>query len=289
MSDKLLFGCGYVGRRVAERWRDQGDRVTVVTRSAERAAALRADGFDAIVADLVEPLVPGSLPPAASVLFAVGFDRSAGRTIHEVYVEGLRHVLDALAARPAKFLYLSSTGVYGDTDGQWVDEDSPCRPTREGGRACLAAEELLWSHPLAGPAAVILRLAGIYGPGRVPRRDVLRAGEPIPAAPEGWLNLIHVEDAVEAALAAEARADTPRRYVVSDGNPGRRREYYAEMARLCGAPAPRFVDPAEGTAKAARAGADKRVSNRRLLGELGVRLRYPSYREGLAAIVAAGG
>ena len=90
-------------------------------------------------------------------------------------------------------LYISSTGVYGDADGEWVDETTPCRPAREGGKACLAAEQVLAEHPL-GKRSVVLRPAGIYGPDRIIRAEALRRGEPIDAPADGYLNLIHVDD-----------------------------------------------------------------------------------------------
>ncbi len=196
-----------------------------------------------------------------------------------------RHPASLGIATPL-FLYISSTGVYGDAVGDWVDEDTPCLPLRDGGKACLAAEEALAAHPL-GADSVVLRLAGIYGPGRIPRADALRKGEPIDAPAEGYLNLIHVDDAARTVLAVEQAVAPPRTYCVADGRPPLRRDYYAELARLFGAPAPRFVAPAADSPAAARAAADKRISNARLLREIGVEFQYPSYREGLAAIVRA--
>ena len=96
-----------------------------------------------------------------------------------VYVDGLQAALDALPTATGRIIYISSTGVYGQTSGEWVDEESECRPTREGGRVCLAAEGVLASPDL-GQRAVVLRLAGIYGPGRIPRRTELPAKIPPP-------------------------------------------------------------------------------------------------------------
>jgi nucleoside-diphosphate-sugar epimerase len=191
-------------------------------------------------------------------------------------------VLDALSPETARFVYISSTGVYGQADGEWVDEFSPCHPAREGGRVCLAAEEALRRHRLAD-RVIILRLAGIYGPGRLPNQRALMAGEPIASPAHGFLNLIHVHDAAAVVLAAVDRGRPPQLFNVSDGHPVPRREYYQEAARLWGAPAPRFVKARADSPAALRATTDKRISNARLLAELGVRLAYPSYREGLSA------
>lgn len=293
---KLLFGCGYLGSRVAKLWRASGDEVLVVTRDKAKAARLRSEGYQTLTADVCEPAALRSLPAAETVLFAVGYDRRSAtpRSIGEVYAGGVRNVLEALAAAASAspgsatplFVYISSTGVYGDAVGDWVDEDTPCRPLRDGGKACLAAEEALAAHPL-GADSVVLRLAGIYGPGRIPRADALRRGEPIDAPADGYLNLIHVDDAARTVLAVEQAVAPPRTYCVADGRPPLRRDYYAELARLLGAPAPIFVPPTPDSPAAARAAADKRISNARLVREIGVEFQYPSYREGLAAIVRA--
>jgi nucleoside-diphosphate-sugar epimerase len=202
-----------------------------------------------------------------------------------VYVEGLRAVLEALPADTQRVIFTSSTGVYGQTDGSWVDEDSPCRPTREGGRVMLEAEELLKRHQL-GSQAIILRLAGLYGPGRIPRMADVRAGRPIPAQPGGNLNLIHVDDAVRVVRAVQSRAQPPRTYAVSDGHPTERRSFYGGLADLLHLPRPEFSEPSKDTGGKDWGTNDKRVRNLRMLNELAVTLQYPSYREGLRSIFA---
>ncbi|HEX4146118.1 MAG TPA: SDR family oxidoreductase [Pirellulales bacterium] len=284
---KLIFGCGYLGRRVADRWLAAGETVHVVTRSAARADSLRAQGLLSIVADVVRPASLVGLPVADTVLFAVGYDRTAGESIRKVYVDGLANVLAALSPDTGRFIYISSTGVYGQTGGQQVDETSECLPVREGGHACLDAERLLSAHPL-GSRAITLRLAGIYGPGRIPSRQQLAAGQPLAVPADGCLNLIHVDDAASVVLAAELRAPLPRLYVVSDGQPVERRSYYEELARLVGAAPPRFAGAPPGSEALARSASDKRIDNARMRVELAVHLAYPSYREGLAQVVAAG-
>jgi nucleoside-diphosphate-sugar epimerase len=283
---RLIVGCGYLGLRVAQRWLDAGDEVYAVTRSAERAGKLQQLGLWPVVADVLSDDIESlaDLPPMETMLYAVGFDRTAGRTIDEVYVEGLRNVLDAISSETGRIIYVSSTGVYGDNDGDWVDEETPCHPIRAGGKACLAAEQLLMGHRLSDKA-IVLRMAGIYGPGRIPRVEQILAGEVIPAPAEGFLNLIHVDDASRVVLAAEKRATPPRTYVVSDGHPCPRRDYFVELARLLNAPAPRFEEPAPEMPVAQRALADKRVRNARMAAELTLDLIYPTYRDGLAAIV----
>lgn len=288
MAIRLIFGCGYLGKRVARRWRDAGDDVTVVTRRPDRAATFREAGLTPIVADVTDPSTLVDLPVADTVLFAVGYDRRSDHSIEEVYAGGVAAVLQALPKGAGRFLYVSSTGVYGDAGGDWVDEATPPDPRRAGGKASLAAEQRLAESRFCDDSAV-LRLAGIYGPDRLPYVETLKTGEPIAAPRSGWLNLIHVDDAAEVVLAAAESDSAPGLLCVSDGAPPQRGDYYAEVARLLDAPAPRFTEPEPGSPRAARAASDKRVSNAKLLATLPVRLRYPEYQSGLASILRPDG
>jgi nucleoside-diphosphate-sugar epimerase len=282
---KLVFGCGYLGSRVARLWRQAGDDVFAVTRSPAKAAELHQAGTRPIVADLLangELALPQNLQ---TVLFSIGYDRSTGGSIRDVYVAGLSQAINALPESVGRFIYISSTGVYGDFAGETVDEDSPCDPRREGGKACLAAEQMLLASRLA-PQAIILRLAGLYGPGRIPRSADLVAGRPIDAPSQGSLNLIHVDDAANIVILAEQHAQPPRTYVVADGQPVQRGDYYAELARLLHAPPPNFVEHPSLSPATERSASDKRVNPARLMSELQPRLIYPDYRAGLAAIVS---
>ncbi len=286
---KLIFGCGYLGQRVAARWRDSGHRVYAVTRCAAHAARFRLEGWEPIVADITQPTSLRDLPRVSTLLFAVGFDRSAGRTIHDVYVGGLAAVLDAARHRFNKLIYVSSTGVYGGVDGEWVDEDSPCVPAREGGQACLAAENLLRADE-AHARAVILRLAGIYGPLRVPQRQALRLqnGSFSPGQLDRYLNLIHVDDAASCCIRADQVAATPSLFNVTDGHPILRRDYYSYLVARLGLSAS-LLDPSALSEVPSRVRADhKRVSNQRMLAELAMQLDYEDYRRGLDQALAHG-
>jgi nucleoside-diphosphate-sugar epimerase len=285
----LIFGCGYLGERVATRCLYAGDDVTVVTRSTENAEQFVQRGLRAIVADVTRPETLKNLPAPDSVLYAVGFDRSSSRSIIEVYAGGVQNVLDALSRDTRRFIYISTTGVYGSAGGGCVDENTPTDPQRDGGKASLAAEQALAVHP-HGRRSVILRLAGLYGPGRVPFIEDLRAGRPIAAPQSGYLNLIHVDDAAAVVVAAAnlPPLDGPRTYCVSDGHPVQRRAFYEEVARRIGASPPQFTEPDPNSPRAARAAANRRVRNDRMLQELDVKLEYPDYRAGLRAILETG-
>ena len=287
-SIKLIFGCGYLGGRVADRWLAAGDRVVVVTRAKERAAEFRKRGLQPMVADVTRPETLGQLPAVETVLYAVGFDRRRAKSRWQVHVDGLGAVLDALPAETCRVIFISSTGVYGQSGGEWIDEQSPCQPTREAGRAFLAAEQLLTHHRL-GPRAIILRLAGIYGPGRLLHVADILAGRPIPVQTDSCLNLIHVDDAAAVVLAAETRARPPRTYVVSDGHPAQRRECHRYLAELLGVGPPRLIDPTPNFLASHHSGNNKRVNNARMLAELNVRLLYPTYKEGVPTAVEASG
>jgi nucleoside-diphosphate-sugar epimerase len=292
---KLICGCGYLGFRVAQLWRKAGQHVMAVTRSEKRSLELATAGLFTIGADVTQPQTLaclGDLPKLGGrgvdcVLFSVGHDRAAGPPIGDVYAGGVKNVLAALPETVQRLIYISTTGVYGPATGNWVDEGTPPDPQREGGRASLAAEQILARHAL-GANSVILRLAGLYGPGRVPFLSELRSGEPIPAPSAGFLNLIHVDDAAAVVVAAgrlPAFDGGPRVFCVSDGCPVERGEFYREAARQIGAPPPRFVEPDPKSPRAARAAANRRVRNARMLHALDVKLAYSDYRAGLAAIL----
>jgi nucleoside-diphosphate-sugar epimerase len=277
----LVVGCGFLGRRAARRWRAAGRTVSALTRSDERSEQFRAEGIEPILGDVTEP-ASLRFPQSDTVLYAVGLDRTAGQSMREVYVGGLANVLGGLP-RPRCFIYVSSTSVYGQTDGEEVDETAATDPEEESGKIVLEAERLLRERM---PEAIILRFAGIYGPGRLLRRRSIESGEVIVGDPERWLNLIHVEDGVMAVLAAAERGRPGEVYNVSDGQPVRRREFYTSLARLLKAPKPRFVPPPTDAPLPPHERAHRRIVSRRLRDDLAVTLRYPDHDSGLAASLA---
>ncbi|GIW93030.1 MAG: hypothetical protein KatS3mg110_1071 [Pirellulaceae bacterium] len=281
---KLIVGCGYLGSELARAWRAEGHAVTAWVRTPARRAALEQLGAAVWVQDLYglekwpEPV------RFDTIVFAVSFSSGA---IHTGHVPALERLMDSCATMPRRFIYISSTGVYGD-DKPWVDESSPCAPRRTTSRWCWEAEQFLGRSPVAS-GLIVLRMAGLYGPGRVPRLEDLRQQRPLAADPDGWLNLIHLYDAVQVVLAAEQSAPVPRVYNVADGHPVRRRDFLEEVARVFHTPPPRFIAPDPDDPRQARSLASRRVSIQRLQQELAVRFRYPSYREGLAAIAQRDG
>lgn len=293
---RLIVGCGYLGKRVAARWLAEGDSVAALTRSPENAAGLQAQGISPVLGDVMRPETLAALPEVDTVLWAVGWDRSSGISQRDVYVVGLRNLLGQVTRRASRLIYISSTSVYGQADGEWIDETSEANPTQPNGQACRDAENSLepW-RPGGGesPVATTLRLSGIYGPGRLLSKvATLRNGEPFAGHPDAWLNLIHVEDAAEAVVTCAAREIPSPLFLISDNEPVPRRAYYSALAELVGAPPPRFSEEdSSGTATVGStrtAGLNKRCNNRFARHLLQWTPRYPTYREGLAHAVREG-
>jgi nucleoside-diphosphate-sugar epimerase len=286
---KLIVGCGYLGLRVAKQWLEAGQAVVGITRSPARADELKQQGVEGVVADITRPQTLKVLPEVETVLFAVGYDAASGRSRREYYVSGLQAVIKALSPKTERFILISSTAVYGQNKGEWVDEDSPCQPKTESGWALLEAENVLAASRF-GHYAVILRLAGLYGPGRLLRRakDLL-AGNLIMAEKERYLNLIHVDDAAAIVIAAETHAKPPRAYIVADGHPVKHCDYITYLAILLNIANPQFQEPMTWPNDKNRRSTNKRLSNARMQRELGIQLKYPTYKDGLDAVFAEEG
>jgi nucleoside-diphosphate-sugar epimerase len=273
----LVIGCGYLGRRVATIWRSEGVEVSALTRSPQNAVVLAERGIEPIIGDVLLAQTLRSLPEAEIVLYAVGYDRHSAASKRDVYIRGLGNFLEARSPRVRRFLYISSTSVYGQDAGEWVDETSEPKPATEDGQIVLAAEETVRNACPKG-VATVLRFSGIYGPGRLLRRmESVRSGEPIAANPDGLLNLIHVDDGAIVVSRLAKRDVLQTTYLITDDRPVPRREYYGLLAKLVGASEPIF----QFDASAARVGLNKRCSNARLKSELGDILRFPTIETGL--------
>lgn len=288
MSGTLLsIGHGYSARALGRRLTARGWRVIGTTRTEETAEAVRAEGAEALLWSHGFPSeLEDALGEATHLLTSVP-PGEAGDPVLAACESGIA----AAAPHLAWAGYLSTVGVYGDRAGGWVDETSDCRPATRRGRARLAAEQgWMRLHRDAGLALHIFRLAGIYGPGRGPFAKV-RAGTARRIVKPGQVfSRIHVEDiatVLEASLAAPAPGSI---YNVCDDEAAPPEDVLSHAAALLGAPEPPAVpfEEAEMSPMARSFYAEsKRVSNRRISDELGVTLAYPTYREGLAALLAA--
>jgi nucleoside-diphosphate-sugar epimerase len=285
----FVFGLGYSAQVFARRLRARGWRVAGTTRSPEAATALRAEGVEALLFDRDRPLsTPAAALAGTSHLLASVPPDQAGDPVLDLHGPDI-----AACASIAWVGYLSTTGVYGDRGGDWVDENSELEPTGPRSMRRRAAErawlELQRHH---GLPVHIFRLAGIYGPGRS-ALDQARAGTARRIDKPGQVfSRIHVDDIATVLEASIARPNPGRAYNICDDNPAPPAEVVAQACALLGLEPPPLV-PYEAAALSPMARSfyrdNKRVSNRRIKEELGVSLAYPDYQAGLKAILAAGG
>ncbi|MEL6170281.1 MAG: SDR family oxidoreductase [Pseudomonadota bacterium] len=285
MKTLFSFGHGFSARVLGQRLLAKGWRVIGTTRSEEKADNLRATGIEALVWPGAE--IAGPLSEATHVLTS-----AAPSDEGDPVLAGAGHLIRELTG--IKWLgYLSTTGVYGDHGGAWIDESAPLTPATTRGARRVDAEAA-WRH-LADSADLplhIFRLAGIYGPGRGPFAKV-RAGTARRIVKPGQVfSRIHVDDIASVLEASIARPSAGAIYNVCDDEPAPPQDVLAHAAELLGLPVPPETpfDAAEMTPMARSFYAEsKKVRNDRIKDELGVRLAYPTYREGLKALLDAEG
>jgi len=277
----LVAGAGWLGSSVARALAGGGHRVTAVRRDPGRAAALLSPGVDPLALDLSGPGAWERLPRDLDAVVAC---QSAGAdgpdAYRRAYVTCTRTLLDALRAsgRPAVLLYTGSTGVFGHRDGRDVDEETPPAPASPAAEVLVLAEELVLGAARDGIRSMVLRLSGLYGPGRTWPIDRVRAGQIALGPGDGaWLNLCHLDDAVSAVLAGLSRGGAGSVYHASDAEPVRRRDLVTWVSSRLGI-APPHLPPEAGPS----ALPDRRIRAERTRAALGLELRYPTYREGLA-------
>lgn len=287
MQRLFCFGLGYSAQALAHRLAAEGRRTGGTSRSPEAAAALTARGLACEVFARGHPIAPASLTDITHILVSVPPDEM-GDPVLDV------HGADIAALPGLRWLgYLSTTGVYGDCGGAWVDEQSELRPSGARGRRRVAAETgwlALWRE--RGVPVHVFRLAGIYGSGRNVF-EALRAGTAKRIDRPGQVfSRIHVDDLASVLIASMARPLPGAIYNVCDDEPAAPEAVVAHGARLLGIPAPPLI-PFDSAALSPMARSfwddNKRVSNSLIKRELGVSLRYPSYRAGLEAVLSAGG
>ncbi len=285
---RLIVGCGYLGARLARRFLEQGDVIFGLSRRPERAGVSH-ENWHPLAGDVSQPETLPPLPEVETVVYAVSYRPGCGASREALYRNGPLAIAERLPQVPQVFAYLGSTGVYGDHGGRPVDEWAECRPLRASAAAMWAGEHALQASRV-GERLLVFRLAGLYGPGRLPLVDRLRRGEPLPTDPDAMLNLVHVDDAARLIAAGCDRLTPPGVYNVADGRPVSRREFYSDLAERMGLPSPRFAPPERDAAAGRRAkghlGA-KRIVADKILRELGIALMYPNYQEALRRIVEA--
>lgn len=281
----LIVGCGYVGLELGRQWAAAGAEVAGVCRSPESAAGLVAAGLGAITGDITAAGDVGRWPGGWDVVVnAVSSSRGGPEVYRDVYLAGTRHLAGWLRGTGVgRYVHLSSTSVYGQTEGGWVDETSATEPGSATSRILVETEAWLMSaFAEDGFPVQILRVAGIYGPGRGFALQQLLKGE---ARIQGdglrWVNMVHRDDVASAVRAVAERGGVGRVYNVVDDEPVAQGEFVTWLARSRGLPVPPVATEAENAARK-RGLTHKRVSNRRLRAETGWEPLYPTFRQGYA-------
>ncbi|WIV67062.1 SDR family oxidoreductase [Natrialbaceae archaeon AArc-T1-2] len=281
-----ILGCGYVGRELGRQLLAAGHDPIGVRRSSEGVAAIESDGFEGVQADVTESPSLAVVPDVDGVVFAASSGGRDAEAAREIYVDGLETAIEAFGTRedpPERFVYTSSTGVYGDHGGDWVDEETPIEPTTDKTEVLAEAERIALEVPdRYGIDGTVARFAGLYGPDRYRLERYLEG-----PVTEGYLNMIHRDDAAGAVrfLLTDdlAREET---VLVVDDEPADRWTFADWLAEQCGLEPPekrttdeRLAEDDLSEATRRRVSTSKRCSNATLRG-LGYDLVYPTYREG---------
>ena len=285
MSERVaILGCGYVGLELGRQLQTDHD-VVGVRRSAAGLDAIEDAGFEAVEADVTDDASLSAVPDVDWLVFAASSGGGGAAAAREVYVDGLQTAIDHFWSRddaPDRLVYTSSTGVYGDHDGEWVDEETPLDPQTEKTEVLAEAERVARERPVEyGGHGSVARFAGLYGPDRY-RLDRYLEG-PVTA---GYLNMVHRDDAAGAVrflLEADHRDEV---VLVVDDEPVEKWAFADWLAEQCDVPFPpkqttaeRLDDPDLSATAKRRIQTSKRCSNERLRN-LGYEFAYPTFRAG---------
>ncbi len=284
----LIVGCGNIGTRVAKLERAAGRSVLAWVRSTASVERLRTLPIDACVVDLDTPeSFPDALAGDSSVYYLAP---PPSRDVTDPRFAHFTGWLSRQSVRPVRIVLISTTGVYGDCRGEWIDENRPPNPQADRAKRRLAAEETLRAYAARHAVPmVILRVAGIYGPGLLPIERLQRR-EPVLRADESpWSNRIHADDLAAVCVAAMHHPRPEPLYNATDGHPSTMTDYFNRVADALGLPRPPVVGRAEAGATLSPGiqsylSESKRIDNRRLREQLGVTLKYPDLAHGLAAL-----
>jgi nucleoside-diphosphate-sugar epimerase len=281
----LIIGCGYIGKALGARCLLAGQPATGVVVSLESRLQLRKIGITPLALDLDQSLDALPLEDEEQIFYFAPPPDSGTRDTR------LGRFLGALRKRRCapRIVYISTTGVYGDCQGEWVDENRPVQATTDRARRRLDAELSLMDWGLRSEGeVVILRVAGIYGPGRLPLARLQQKLPMIHASEAPWTNRIHADDLVHICEAAMERGEGGEIYNVSDGTPGNMAEYFNLVADLKGLDRPPVIS--RGQAKEELPATmlsylqeSRRIDNGKMVRDLGVTLMHPSLASGLKA------
>ncbi|TYL40284.1 NAD(P)-dependent oxidoreductase [Natronococcus pandeyae] len=288
-----ILGCGYVGCELGRQLTERGHDAIGVRRSDDGIARIDDAGFDAVRADVTDAAALEAVPSVDAIVFAASSGGRGADAAREIYVEGLRTAIEAFGERddpPQRLVYTSSTGVHGDHDGDWVDEETPIEPTTEKTEVLAEAERIaLEQPPEYGFDGTVARYAGLYGPDRYRLERYLEG-----PVTEGYLNMVHRDDAA-GAVRFLLEEDLARDEVVQvvDDEPVSKWEFADWLADEAGVEQPpkrtkaeRLEDDDLSEAAQRRILTSKRCSNEQLR-DLGYEFAYPTFREGYRDAIAA--
>ena len=281
MSRILIAGCGDVGTALGLALTRGGHEVF----GARRSAHLLPAGLRPLAIDLTDlRAVERAVPAVDTVVYAVAAGRRDEGAYRRAYIDGVSALLEVLEMRaepPRRVFFVSSTSVYGERGGAWIDESAPLAPRGFAGESVAAGERRMLASPI--PATVV-RFAGIYGPGRGWMIERARAGASCAGDPPKFTNRIHRDDCAGVLAHLIGRGQVDDAYIGVDDAPVEECEVLEWLAARLGAPAPRRIADGSGESRAS----GKRCSNARLRAS-GYRFRYPTFREGYAAVLAGEG
>ena len=286
----LIIGPGYVGLSLGKQLVQRGHEVFALRRTADASGEIASTGLHPLIADITRPETLLDLPSQFDwVVNCVSSSHGGADDYRRTYLQGARNLLAWLEQTPpAKFAYTSSTSVYGQNDGSLVDETAHTDPLTETSRVLRETEQVyLEAAQKKNFPAVVLRVAGIYGPGRGFWFKQFRAGE---ARIEGdgsrTLNMIHRDDVAGCIIAALERGQPGEIYNAVDDEPVTQRDFFAWLAAKLNRPMPPSA-PEDMEVSRKRGVTNKRISNHKLKAQLSYTFRYPTFREGYAAEIKA--
>ncbi|MCS1409173.1 MAG: 3 beta-hydroxysteroid dehydrogenase/Delta 5--_4-isomerase [Verrucomicrobia subdivision 3 bacterium] len=283
--DTVVIGCGYVGLRVATQLVKKGHRVYGIRRSIIDHAPFEAAGITPLAIDITKPSELKRIPTSIQwAINAVSSSRRGAAVYRQVYFEATRSLVKHLAKNGIqRYLHVSSTSVYGQTDGSWVDETAPRLPATEAGRTLVETEDLLLNAWRGRQfPALVTRASGIYGPGRgYLFHKYLKNEAAMIGDGSRIMNMIHVDDLATAIICTLENGSPGQAYNLTDCRPVTQFDFFSWLAAKLGKPLPPSASESE-LRQRKRAVTNKRVSNQRLRNELHFKFQYPSYREGYA-------
>ena len=284
----LIVGCSYVGLPLGAELVRQGHEVFGLRRSALVTGELKSAGIQPLIGDVTKPETLAKLPRQFDWVVNCVAAGCGSENYRQIYLQGARNLIDWLASSPPKkFIYTSSTSVYGQNDGSVVTESSPAEPVAETSRILVVTEKvLLGAAAQMKFPAMILRVAGVYGPGRGHWfKQFLKNEAHIEDDGSRFLNMIHRDDVVGCIIAALKNGRAGEIYNAADDEPVRQNDFFRWLAAALGKPLPPSVSEDAGIVRK-RGATNKRVSNQKLKMELGHQFKHPNFRSGYGAEIS---